>query len=31
MDDKDEEWREEYLSEFKTELAERIEDGPSVA
>jgi hypothetical protein len=27
MDDKDEEWREEYLSEFKTELAERIEDG----
>ncbi len=28
MDDKDEKWREEYLSEFKTELVERIEGGP---
>ena len=28
MDDKDDEWREAYLSEFKSELAERIEDGP---
>lgn len=28
MDDKDEQWREEYLSEFKSELAERVGDGP---
>ena len=28
MDDKDDEWQEAYLGEFKSELAERIEDGP---
>ena len=28
MDDKDNEWQEAYLCEFKSELAERIEDGP---
>jgi len=28
MDEKDEQWRKEYLDEFKSELAERIGDGP---
>jgi hypothetical protein len=28
MDAKDEEWTDEYLPEFETALAERIEEGP---